>query len=531
MEYSAYQIGQIVGFLVAGALALGLLAFCIFSIVKSSKRPKGKKAAWIVSASISGALLLLTPLIIFGVLVMKQVKEGSSPSTLKTYSSADNTFTVMAPKSWTTEKSLVPDAQMQLSNRWAEQYFVVITESKASLGMTLEEVDRLTIENIAAENKFTPTEAELVTINGLPGRQHRFDTSEGITKVSHVRTVLESKTNFYYINSWTLASKAKANSALFDQVLASLNTTDGPPEADESFTMVPVPDAEEKVHAILVDLLGLESSQLTPQTTLSELGADELDSVEIVMALEEEFNLLIEDEIAEQLLTVGDIVSYVKAHARIPANLPEIPALPKLVLLNPHFSGGKGEEFEAGSAFLCEVAPGDVRLLTAHHLFGPAGGLEEDLTWLSLTKQYPKVTATLANSDELVATGNVTPVPGAVSMENGICAKDLAAYRISGTPQADVLPLANNPPAVGDIVFLNSPYVGWTAAVVTQVDQNNLVYRFFLPNTQLPGTSGAPVVNQQGEVVALNVGGREGKITIGMGNPCHSIKKLLKLDK
>ena len=110
-------------------------------------------------------------------------------------------------------------------------------------------------------------------------------------------------------------------------------------------------------------------------------------------------------------------------------------------------------------------------------------------------------------------------------------ASDLAAYRIDGKPKLPILRLASKDAAVGDIVFLDSGYVDWTPAEVIQVDADNLFYRFFMPNTQLRGTSGGPVVNQAGEVVALNVGGREGKVTIGIGNPCTSMRKLLEKGK
>jgi hypothetical protein len=154
--------------------------------------------------------------------------------------------------------------------------------------------------------------------------------------------------------------------------------------------------------------------------------------------------------------------------------------------------------------------------------------LEKDLAWNALSRHYPKVTASLMTpGDKTVVRGDLTPLPGALGMNNSTSANDLAAYRISGNAKVDILRLAAIPPVVGDIVFLNSRYVGWTPAKVTQVDHDNLVYRFYLPNTQLSGTSGAPVVNQQGEVVALNVAGKEGEVSIGVGNPCDSMKKLL----
>jgi acyl carrier protein len=72
---------------------------------------------------------------------------------------------------------------------------------------------------------------------------------------------------------------------------------------------------EEKVKSIIVEQLGVEEDEVTPTASFAEdLGADSLDQVELVMALEEEFNLEISDEEAEKIKTVQDAVSYIQAH-------------------------------------------------------------------------------------------------------------------------------------------------------------------------------------------------------------------------
>ena len=67
----------------------------------------------------------------------------------------------------------------------------------------------------------------------------------------------------------------------------------------------------EKVRAIVVDQLGVEEEEVTLGTTFQELNADSLDIVELIMALEEEFNLDIPDEEAEKIRTIGDAVNYI----------------------------------------------------------------------------------------------------------------------------------------------------------------------------------------------------------------------------
>ena len=72
----------------------------------------------------------------------------------------------------------------------------------------------------------------------------------------------------------------------------------------------------DKVKEIIVDQLGVEESEVTMEASIiDDLGADSLDIVELIMALEEEFDLEIPDKEAEKITTVGDAVEYIKAHS------------------------------------------------------------------------------------------------------------------------------------------------------------------------------------------------------------------------
>ena len=75
--------------------------------------------------------------------------------------------------------------------------------------------------------------------------------------------------------------------------------------------MEPVAD---RVKKIIVDQLGVEEDLVTPEASfVDDLGADSLDTVELVMALEEEFGIDIPDEDADKLKTVGDAMNYLKS--------------------------------------------------------------------------------------------------------------------------------------------------------------------------------------------------------------------------
>mgnify|MGYP000070297710 FL=1 len=74
-------------------------------------------------------------------------------------------------------------------------------------------------------------------------------------------------------------------------------------------------DIRSKVVNIIVDKLGVEESEVTNEASFTnDLGADSLDTVELIMEFEKEFNLSIPDEEAEKIETVGDAVKYIEDH-------------------------------------------------------------------------------------------------------------------------------------------------------------------------------------------------------------------------
>jgi acyl carrier protein len=74
---------------------------------------------------------------------------------------------------------------------------------------------------------------------------------------------------------------------------------------------------DQRVKDIVVEQLGVKPEQVTPQAKfIEDLGADSLDTVELVMALEEEFGIEVPDEQAEKLQSVGDVIKYVEDTAK-----------------------------------------------------------------------------------------------------------------------------------------------------------------------------------------------------------------------
>jgi len=76
-------------------------------------------------------------------------------------------------------------------------------------------------------------------------------------------------------------------------------------------------DIAQRVKDIIVDKLSVEENEVTPAAEFSkDLGADSLDTVELIMEFEKEFDITIPDEEAEKITTVGDAIAYIEAHQK-----------------------------------------------------------------------------------------------------------------------------------------------------------------------------------------------------------------------
>lgn len=74
---------------------------------------------------------------------------------------------------------------------------------------------------------------------------------------------------------------------------------------------------ESKVKEIIVEQLGVNADQVAPEAKfIEDLGADSLDTVELIMALEEEFSIEVPDEEAEKLASVGDVIKYIEENSK-----------------------------------------------------------------------------------------------------------------------------------------------------------------------------------------------------------------------
>ncbi|MBO4602465.1 MAG: acyl carrier protein [Salinivirgaceae bacterium] len=76
-------------------------------------------------------------------------------------------------------------------------------------------------------------------------------------------------------------------------------------------------DVAARVKAIIVDKLGVDESEVTPEASFTnDLGADSLDTVELIMEFEKEFNVQIPDDLADKISTVGDAIAHIEKNMK-----------------------------------------------------------------------------------------------------------------------------------------------------------------------------------------------------------------------
>ena len=205
----------------------------------------------------------------------------------------------------------------------------------------------------------------------------------------------------------------------------------------------------------------------------------------------------------------------------------------------PSFATSAGNEYQAGKLVIAKVpsAPGGLLGLSCIHIFGPEGGLARQIASDALPAFIKKTTLIAADGGR-TEIGAVLAVPGAhPSVSDGRSlpnpSTDLSVFRVPAELATHALELAADEPAVGDRVWLLARLVGGAAADVylhpahVRVSNDKILgYEFENSQLNLTATSGAPVVNAQGKIVALNIGGglTGGKLNV-FGNPVVSVRK------
>jgi len=120
----------------------------------------------------------------------------------------------------------------------------------------------------------------------------------------------EAKTAIFFI--WLTKCKPKNFFAVVEELLSLLIHL-----LNQHHMTTKTTDIEGKVKAIIADKLGVDEKEITPQASFTnDLGADSLDTVELIMEFEKEFNIAIPDEQAEKISTVGEAIEYIKKNIK-----------------------------------------------------------------------------------------------------------------------------------------------------------------------------------------------------------------------
>ena len=208
--------------------------------------------------------------------------------------------------------------------------------------------------------------------------------------------------------------------------------------------------------------------------------------------------------------------------------------VPKSTLLKPEFTS-KEFSYIAGSSFVVNFND-NLYLLTAHHLFGPPAGLDKKYSKHEITQLSPSVKAyDFDNGSVVVESNQFLPIKNAKELNWRDASPDIAIFKIPNA-KIESLTLASSTPVKGDIVFLYAHLKNaskndtrYHSATITASNGKFIKYRYHNRFLNPTATSGAPVLNQSGEVVGLNVSVAGFPILNwkGVANPLISISQAL----
>jgi acyl carrier protein len=313
---STYEAGRSIVIALVFAALIGGGIFFVVAMIKAATR---KTRGWIIGAVVSGVVALGGLLGAAGLAASSLGKALQSSKAegarKKRIASADGSFRLEIPGNWKEMPELNEDAGIAAGNALREQYVVVIENPKSDYVGDFEDFDKLTTGmltgNLEKAEISAPQDRE---IGGYPARHRRLaGTTENIRVVYQISSI-ETGDAFYQVLMWTIPSREAAALPVFREVIDSFSAQAAPPDPNRPAAAPEAiaGDTRSQVVRIIVELLGADPAEVTAEARfIEDLGADSLDTVELVMAVEEEFDVAIPDETAAELKTVGDLVRWI----------------------------------------------------------------------------------------------------------------------------------------------------------------------------------------------------------------------------
>jgi len=316
---SAYEAGVAMGKILSVVIAVGL-AFGggVFFIISLIKVIRLKTTGWIICCIISGVLSLFGLLGSLGMATQAALEliENSNEATSakKRLASADQRISIEVPELWKTDRRLHDNSILEATDRLEQTCVMVLADAKEDFVGNLQEFDELTVGGMEDSlDDPSISEPENRLIGGFPAIYRRIIGTTDLTKVVYHRISIESSEGFYQVLTWTAPSREAKTLPLLMDILDSCKITTGIPSDLE-----PVPpelDTLSRVTGLVSNLLEIDAASVHENSRwVEDLGADELDTVELVMAAEEAFRVTIPEEDVSSLKTVGDLVRWLDRH-------------------------------------------------------------------------------------------------------------------------------------------------------------------------------------------------------------------------
>lgn len=221
---------------------------------------------------------------------------------------------------------------------------------------------------------------------------------------------------------------------------------------------------------------------------------------------------------------IASLPAVARAHARPSDATTAAVYQPSYIKGTTRVASGKGFTVTHG---------GRILMLTAQHIFGPAGGFDREYAFADLGRLFDVMEArSLSDPGRILRSSRMLDVGGKAVSDWDDVRNDLAVFAIEPQPTGTTtLPLVGALPKPGETVWMLSQAAGKPELVhqaTIALASERIVQYAFAEAIDLRGTSGAPVVNQKGEVVAINLGsGKNGDQVYGLGGSSIGIRAKL----